>query len=182
MKISCISKSPPPFSAKISKYSGQAVKALPLRILTVGKKRSPGIQLVVEEFNEKLRHYCNIHDIHIKSNPRNTSNVNAQIEAEDMNMMQQIRPEDWVVVLDEHGVDIGSEQMADLIGDAGITGSARLAFCIGGPYGHGPQVRERADVTIRLSSMVLNHQIALIVLLEQLYRAWTIIKRQKYHH
>ncbi|KAH7664766.1 23S rRNA (pseudouridine(1915)-N(3))-methyltransferase protein [Dioscorea alata] len=156
MEISCTSKSPPPFSAKISKYSGQAVRALPLRILTVGKKRSPGIQLVVEEFNEKLSHYCNIHDIHIKSNPRNTSNVNAQIEAEDMNMMQQIRPEDW--------------------------GSARLSFCIGGPYGHGPQVRERADVTIRLSSMVLNHQIALIVLLEQLYRAWTIIKGQKYHH
>ncbi|KAF8389446.1 hypothetical protein HHK36_026141 [Tetracentron sinense] len=75
-----------------------------------------------------------------------------------------------VVMLDEHGLDIGSEQMADLVGDAGNTGSSRLSFCIGGPYGHGRQLRERANVTIRLSSMVLNHQIALVVLLEQLYR------------
>ncbi|WRX31623.1 RNA methyltransferase RlmH - like 2 [Theobroma cacao] len=52
---------------------------------------------------------------------------------------------------------------------AGI-GALRLSFCIGGPYGHGQQIRERANVSIKLSSMVLNHQIALVVLLEQLYR------------
>ncbi|URD84763.1 Core-2/I-Branching enzyme [Musa troglodytarum] len=127
------------------------IRAIPIRILTVGKRRSPGAQLLVEEYMEKL------------------SNVKAQIDAEDMVIMQQIRHEDWVVVLDEHGLDVRSEQLADLLGDAGRTGSTRLAFCIGGPYGHGPQLRNRADVTIRLSSMVLNHQIALIVLLEQLY-------------
>lgn len=51
-----------------------------------------------------------------------------------------------------------------------IQGSMRLTFCIGGPYGHGPLVRERADMAISLSSLVLNHQVALIVLLEQIYR------------
>ncbi|XP_064945627.1 putative RNA methyltransferase At5g10620 isoform X3 [Musa acuminata AAA Group] len=141
-----------PLLARKSKYSGQSIRAIPIRILTVGKRRSPGVQLLVEEYMEKL------------------SNVKAQIDAEDMVIMQQIRHEDWVVVLDEHGLDVGSVQLADLLGDAGRTGSTRLAFCIGGPYGHGPQLRNRADVTIRLSSMVLNHQIALIVLLEQLYR------------
>jgi len=87
-----------------------------------------------------------------------------------------------VVLLDENGKDITSEQLANLIGDTGTTGASAIVFCIGGPYGHGQQLRMRADVTIRLSSMVLNHQIALIVLIEQLYRAWTILKGQKYHH
>ncbi|XP_078171733.1 uncharacterized protein LOC144565777 isoform X8 [Carex rostrata] len=75
-----------------------------------------------------------------------------------------------VVMMDENGKDIISEEMADLIGDAANKGSTRLTFCIGGPYGHGPLVRERADVAISLSSLVLNHQVALIVLLEQIYR------------
>nr|XP_029118627.1 putative RNA methyltransferase At5g10620 isoform X2 [Elaeis guineensis] len=165
-----------PFPERRSKYSGQSVRAIPVRVLTVGKKRSQGVQLLVEEYKEKLKNYCSIEDVLIKSNPKNTGNVKAQIQAEDMLIMQQIKPGEWVVVLDEHGADIRSEQMADLVGDAVTTGSSRLVFCIGGPYGHGLQVRERADVIIRLSSMVLNHQIALIVLLEQLYRQRPMIQ------
>ncbi|KAI3842365.1 hypothetical protein MKX03_032766 [Papaver bracteatum] len=172
--------SPPP--GRQSKYSGQAVRALPIRILTVGRKRSQGVQLLVDEYKDKLKLYCNFEDILIRSNPKNTSNVKAQIEGEDALVMQHIKSGDWVVLLDELGLDIGSEQMADMVGDAGNTGSSTISFCIGGPYGHGRQVRERANVTIKLSSMVLNHQIALVVLLEQLYRAWTILKGQKYHH
>ncbi|KAA8519068.1 hypothetical protein F0562_013324 [Nyssa sinensis] len=112
----------------------------------------------------------------------NARDVMAQIEHEDMAFMYLIRSEDWVVLLDEHGRDIRSEQMAELIADAGNTGSSSLLFCIGGPYGHGRQLRKRANVSIKLSSLVLNHQIALVVLMEQLYRAWTILKGQKYHH
>ncbi|OVA19238.1 SPOUT methyltransferase [Macleaya cordata] len=179
--LSCM-KNPSPSPGRRCKYSGQSVRALPMRILTVGKKRSQGVQLLVDEYKEKLKHYCSCDDILIRSNPKNTGNVKAQIEGEDTLIMQHIRSGDWVVLLDEHGLDIGSEQMAELVGDAGNSGSSTISFCIGGPYGHGRQVRERANVTIKLSSMVLNHQIALVVLLEQLYRAWTILKGQKYHH
>lgn len=108
--------------------------------------------------------------------------MKAQIKGEDTKVMQRITPKDWVVLLDENGKDITSEQLAKLIEDSGSTGSSSVVFCIGGPHGHGQQLKTRADVTIRLSSMVLNHQIALIVLLEQLYRSWTILKGQKYHH
>ncbi|XP_028113127.1 putative RNA methyltransferase At5g10620 isoform X7 [Camellia sinensis] len=108
--------------------------------------------------------------------------VKAQVEHEDMAVMHLIRSDDWVVMLDEHGLDIESEQMAELIGDAGNTGASSLLFCIGGSYGHGRQLRQRANLSIKLSSLVLNHQIALVVLMEQLYRAWTILRGQKYHH
>ncbi|XP_078443481.1 methyltransferase isoform X2 [Wolffia australiana] len=153
-----------------------------MRIISVSKKRSQGVQLLVEEYEEKIRLYCNMDILQLKSNPKNTRDVKAQIEGEDALVFQNIRPEDMVIMLDERGLDMGSTDLAELVRDAGERGSSRLVFCIGGSYGHGPQLRARANVTIKLSSMVLNHQIALIVLLEQLYRAWTILKGQKYHH
>ncbi|KAL6501863.1 hypothetical protein OROGR_026996 [Orobanche gracilis] len=96
-------------------------RALPIRILTVGKKRSAGVQLIVDEYIEKLKHYCPIESVRLKSNPRNARDVMAQIEHEDMAVMNLIKTKEWVVMLDERGCDVGSEQMASLIGDAGNT-------------------------------------------------------------
>ncbi|XP_015580154.2 putative RNA methyltransferase At5g10620 [Ricinus communis] len=173
---------PAPRSGWQCKYSGQAVRTLPIRIITVGKKRSPGVQLLVDEYIGKLKHYCSVDDIQLRSNPRNARDVRAQVDDEDMAAMNLMKSDDWVVMLDEHGLDIRSEQMAELVAEAGNTGASRLSFCIGGPYGHGQRIRTRANKSIRLSSMVLNHQIALVVLVEQLYRSWTILKGQNYHH
>ncbi|CAN8256708.1 unnamed protein product [Cochlearia groenlandica] len=164
------------------RYEGQAVRALPIRVITVGKNRSQGVRHLVDEYKNKLKPYCSFEDSLVRSNPRNAQDVRAQVEDEDLAMMKLIGSDDWVVVLDERGRDIDSEQMAELLGDAGNSGASKISFCIGGAYGHGTQVRNRANVKIRLSSMVMNHQIALVVLMEQLYRAWTILKGQKYHH
>nr|CAB3488195.1 unnamed protein product [Digitaria exilis] len=139
-------------------------RTMPMRVLSVGKKRSRGTQLLVEEYKEKLGYYCDFEDTLIKSNPKLTSILCFMCCEVDHDIGR-------VVVLDENGKDVISEQIADLIGAAGSTGSSRLTFCIGGPYGLGVQVRARADATIRLSSLVLNHQVALIVLVEQLYRS-----------
>ncbi|KAK7260824.1 hypothetical protein RIF29_27122 [Crotalaria pallida] len=166
-------------SSKKFKYAAQSVRALPIRILSVGKKRSQGLQLMVDEYVEKLKLYCTVEDVLIRSNPRNARDQRAQVDDEDMAVMNLIRSDDWVVMLDERGQDIGSEKMAELVGDAGNTGASRLSFCIGGPYGHGRKMRERANISIKLSSLVLNHQIALLVLMEQLYRSWTILRGQK---
>ncbi|CAN0859306.1 Putative RNA methyltransferase At5g10620 [Linum grandiflorum] len=164
------------------KYAGQSVRALPVRIVTVGKKRPTGVELLVDDYIGKLKRYCSVAEVQIRSNPRNARDTRAQVDDEDMAVMNLITCDDWVVMLDERGKDLDSMEMAELIGDSGNKGASRLTFCIGGPYGHGQQIRKRADVSIRLSSMVLNHQIALVVLVEQLYRSWTILKGQNYHH
>ncbi|KAE8651373.1 putative RNA methyltransferase At5g10620 isoform X2 [Cucumis sativus] len=184
------------------KYTGQSVRAVPIRVLTVGKKRSRGVQLLVDEYIDKLKNYCHVEDVQLRSNPRNARDPKAQVDDEDVAVVNLLKPDDWVVMLDENGKELSSELMAELVADAGNTvsschhapivsgnnfnraiGSAsRLSFCIGGPYGHGQQLRQRANLSIKLSSMVLNHQIALLVLMEQLYRSWTILKGQKYHH
>ncbi|WZZ91649.1 hypothetical protein YC2023_120228 [Brassica napus] len=168
-------------SGRACRYTGQAVRALPIRVITVGKKRAEGVRLLVDEYKAKLKPYCSFEDSLVRSNPRNAQyvdsifgdkaqDVRAQVEDEEVAVMKLIGSDDWVVVLDERGRDVDSEQMAELLGDAGNSGASRISFCIGGAYGHGSEVRKRANVTIRLSSMVLNHQIALVVLMEQLYR------------
>ncbi|XP_011652513.1 putative RNA methyltransferase At5g10620 isoform X4 [Cucumis sativus] len=164
------------------KYTGQSVRAVPIRVLTVGKKRSRGVQLLVDEYIDKLKNYCHVEDVQLRSNPRNARDPKAQVDDEDVAVVNLLKPDDWVVMLDENGKELSSELMAELVADAGNTSASRLSFCIGGPYGHGQQLRQRANLSIKLSSMVLNHQIALLVLMEQLYRSWTILKGQKYHH
>ncbi|KAL3747950.1 hypothetical protein ACJRO7_016724 [Eucalyptus globulus] len=99
-------------------YTGQSVRALPIRVFTVGKKRSPAVQLLVDEYTSKLRRYCAVEDVQVRSNPRNAREKQAQIVDEDVAVMNLIKPDDWVVLLDEQGIDIESEEMAELIGGA----------------------------------------------------------------
>ncbi|PNH02247.1 putative RNA methyltransferase At5g10620, partial [Tetrabaena socialis] len=125
--------------------------------------------------------YAPVSSIAIKPNPRNSPDPAIQREAEGEKVLKALEPRDFVVVLDERGQELRSEDLARLVAAAGDDGRP-LAFCIGGPYGHSDAVRARADRMVRLSVMVLNHQVAVVVLLEQLYRAWTILRGVPYHH
>ncbi len=87
-----------------------------------------------------------------------------------------------LVVLDERGQDLSSEAFAGLIDAAAREGATHLVYAIGGAYGHAPRVRERAWRTVRLSAMVLNHAVARVLLMEQVYRACTIRAGEPYHH
>ncbi|KAA0038766.1 putative RNA methyltransferase [Cucumis melo var. makuwa] len=133
------------------------IRAVPIRVLTVGKKRSRGVQLLVDEYIDKLKNYCHVEDVQLRSNPRNARDPKAQIDDEDVAVVNLLKSDDWVVMLDENGKEISSEQMAELVADAGNTGASRLSFCIGGPYGHGQKLRERANLSIKLSSMVMDY-------------------------
>ncbi|EOA21601.1 hypothetical protein CARUB_v10002014mg [Capsella rubella] len=72
------------------RYAGQAVRALPIRVITVGKKRSEGVRLLVDEYRTKLKPYCSFEDSLVRSNPRNAQDVKAQVEDEEVAMMKLI--------------------------------------------------------------------------------------------
>lgn len=93
-----------------------------------------------------------------------------------------IGPRHRLVVLDERGGDLTSEELARLLVAAADLATQALVFALGGPYGHDPATREGAWRTVRLSAMVLNHRVARVVALEQLYRACTIRDGEPYHH
>jgi 23S rRNA (pseudouridine1915-N3)-methyltransferase len=96
-------------------------------------------------------------------------------------VLKAIAAGERVIILDERGKDASSEDMARLLIKASDDGTP-LCFVLGGPFGHGPAVMQRADESVRVSRMVLNHSVAYVVLVEQLYRAWTIVRGEPYHH
>ncbi|KAA6425975.1 MAG: eyespot assembly ABC1 kinase family [Trebouxia sp. A1-2] len=110
------------------------------------------------EWTDKIKRYTQLEHLQIKPNPKKAASPLVAVQSEGEKVLKLITPQ------------------------AGDRGVANLVFCIGGPYGHGMDVRSRANETMKLSDMVLNHQIAHMVLLEQIYRAWTILRGEPYHH
>lgn len=98
-----------------------------------------------------------------------------------LQVLKAVSAGERLILLDERGRDASSEDFARLLIKASDDGTP-LCFCIGGPFGHGDAVRQRAQDQIRFSRCVLNHSVAYLVLAEQLYRAWTIVKGEPYHH
>lgn len=157
------------------------VRPVPIKLITVSKGNSPGAVMMASEWLEKLARYTQVSEVQIKPNPKKTTIVELQKEAEGDKVVKAIDSRDWVVLCDERGRAVTSEDLAVMIGRAGDEGRP-LSFVIGGPFGHGPAVVGRSNEMIRLSNCVLNHQVAQVVLVEQLYRAWTILRGEPYHH
>lgn len=128
------------------------------------------------EWATKLRRYVPVEERRVKPNPSNAKDPKVARINEGVKLMKLVPPTDRLIVLDERGRDVRSEDVAGLLAAASEEGCKGLTFAVGGPYGHAPDVRARADECIKLSSLVLNHEVARVVLLEQLYRAWTIMR------
>jgi 23S rRNA (pseudouridine1915-N3)-methyltransferase len=164
------------------KANARAVRAVPIKLVLVTKGGGKDMDKACGEWSGRIARYTQFDEVPCKSNPKNAKEPKAQMEAEAERVMKQIDSRDLVVLMDERGKDVSSEELAELVAEAGDGGYGGLVFCIGGPFGHGDAVKTRADRKIKLSSMVMNHQVARLVLLEQIYRAWTILRGEPYHH
>jgi 23S rRNA (pseudouridine1915-N3)-methyltransferase len=103
-------------------------------------------------------------------------------EKEGEKIMSHLKKEDYVVLLDEKGRDMKSEALAELIENRMVDSVKRMVFVIGGAYGVSKSIEERANYIWKLSSLVFPHMLVRVILVEQVYRAMTIIKGEKYHH
>jgi 23S rRNA (pseudouridine1915-N3)-methyltransferase len=119
-------------------------------------------------------------EVHIKAEPYRKSNAERVRRIESERIMQAHRKGDLLVVLDERGEALDTLGFSKLIDEGRQRGS--VAFAIGGPYGHDPALRKQAWKVVGLSSLVLNHDLARVVVYEQLYRALTILHGVPYHH
>ena len=109
-------------------------------------------------------------------------NISRIIAAEGDKILQKIGQQSFVVALDEQGQSLTSEGVADFLHQHMLNGTPEITLVIGGPYGLSPEVRNRADRLLSLSAMTLTHQMARLLLLEQLYRGCTILRNEPYHH
>lgn len=150
--------------------------------MQVNKTESGWISDGLLEYSKRLSNYIplEIKDIDIKAKKLNSKDTQLQTEA--VKLLAQIKPSDYVVLLDENGKTFTSESFAVWMNKKFSGISADLIFIIGGAYGFHESIKKRANEEIALSNMTFTHQMVRVIFLEQLYRALTILKNEPYHH
>jgi 23S rRNA (pseudouridine1915-N3)-methyltransferase len=160
-------------------------KFSPLKItfIQVGKTNQNFVKEGFEMYRKRLIHYTNFEEITIDDikNPKNIkSDKLKQLEGE--KILKKLTNTDFVVLLDEKGKAFNSNTFAKWIENKMIQSTKNLVFIIGGAFGFSEAVYQRANAKIKLSDMTFSHQIIRTIFAEQLYRAFTIIKGEKYHN
>jgi 23S rRNA (pseudouridine1915-N3)-methyltransferase len=143
-------------------------------IISVGKGKDEVSNDLVKHFEVRILRYLPIEWIYISHE--------ATKEKEGEKILGYLKKEDYVVLLDEKGRDMKSEVLAELVENRMVDSVRRMVFIIGGAYGVSKVIEERANYIWKLSSLVFPHMLVRVILVEQLYRAMTIIKGEKYHH
>lgn len=152
-------------------------------LITIGATHKRWAVQGEEEYRERLKHYL---DFEIVTIPdlRNTRNMDVAMQknAEGELILAKLQPGDFVILLDERGKEFTSKEFAVELQQFMNRGIRRAVFIIGGPYGFSQKVYDRADKLIAFSKMTFPHDLIRVVFMEQLYRACTILRNEKYHH
>ena len=141
------------------------------------------VEALVSMYTKRLNHYVRF-AITTLADVRNTKKLSEseQKRLEGEAILRLVNDSDHLMLLDEHGLELRSLEFADLIQKRMSAGTKRLVFVIGGPYGFSDAVYQRANSKLSLSKMTFSHQIVRAIFTEQLYRAFTILKNEPYHH
>ena len=137
-----------------------------ISLVVVGKTQSRELAAVMSDYAARLGHYASF-DV---------------VETTEEKLAKALDRFDRVFLLDEHGREYSSVDFSGFIQKQLNAGVGSIAFVIGGPFGFSPDVRALADAEIALSQMTFPHDLVRVIFLEQLYRAFTILKNEKYHH
>ena len=150
---------------------------------TIGKSHESFVKEGVEMFTKRIANYYSV-EWTIIPNPKNGGNMEPfllKIKEGEM-LVSLITKDDYVVLLDERGKSFTSEAFSKFLEQRAVDSTKNLIFIIGGAYGVSEAVMQRANVKWSLSHLVFPHQIVRLLLAEQVYRACSIIKNEKYHH
>ena len=154
-----------------------------IELILIGKTDSKEIASLMELYVRRVNHYCRF-AVTTLPDVRNTRSLTErqQRTAEGEAILRQLTEGDYVVLLDERGEEYRSVEFAWWLQKRLNSGMKRLVLVIGGPYGFSDEVYARADARISLSRMTFSHQIVRAIFAEQIYRAFTILHNEPYHH
>jgi 23S rRNA (pseudouridine1915-N3)-methyltransferase len=154
-----------------------------IELIVVGKTDMKEVEALVTMYSKRLNHYVRF-AITTIADVRNTKKLSEaeQKRLEGEAILRLINDSDHLTLLDEHGAELRSLEFAELLQRRMSAGTKRLVFVIGGPYGFSDAVYSRANSKLSLSKMTFSHQIVRAIFTEQLYRAFTILKNEPYHH
>lgn len=154
-----------------------------IKLLAIGKTDSKELLAMIDAYENRLKHYIKF-ELEIISDIKNSKNLseNLQKEKEGKQILKKLNSTDVLVVLDEKGKQFPSVVFSEYLQKKMNSGIKQLVFVIGGPYGFSEEVYQKAQGKISLSAMTFSHQMVRLFFVEQLYRAFTILKNEPYHH
>lgn len=154
-----------------------------ITVISVGKTVSPELAALIGQYEKRLGHYIKFRLL-LLPDLKNSKNLseNQQKEKEGDLILAQIVPSDRLVLFDEKGKSFSSLSFSNYLQKKMNNSTKKLVFVIGGPYGFSRAVYERSQEKISLSTMTFSHQMVRLFALEQLYRAFTILRNEPYHH
>ena len=149
-------------------------------VLAIGKMRFAPYRAAADEYLKRLGHYLPIQEVELKSeaSPK-LSDVQIR-ERESRQFIEHLTPSTFAFVLDERGKLLNSVQFSEMLGRL-LAQSQDMAFIIGGAFGHHECLRQRANMVFGLSPLTFPHELARVIVYEQIYRAMTILKNEPYH-
>lgn len=150
---------------------------------SVGGKHEPFVQEGIDMFTKRITRYFPC-EWKIVAPPKHAAAMEEAIlrDAESRILLESLEPADYVVLLDERGRMLDSPGLAKIMQERATNGARKIHFIIGGAFGVNETMRNRADLVWQLSKLVFPHQLVRLLLAEQVYRACTIIRGEKYHH
>jgi len=154
-----------------------------IQLWSVGKQHEAYVKTGVEEFTQRMNKYFSA-EWEIIPTPKNSAMLSQMDlkKQEAQTILEWLDKDDYVVLLDERGKELSSRQLAEFIQQRANESTRKLIFLIGGVYGVDETIFKRANYTWSLSKLVFPHMLVRLILAEQLYRACTILKNEKYHH
>jgi 23S rRNA (pseudouridine1915-N3)-methyltransferase len=154
-----------------------------IRLIAIGKTDNKDLQTLINEYTKRLSFYVKF-DLEIIPDIKNVKNLSEaqQKEKEGELILAKIGPTDQLILLDENGKTYSSVGFSDYLQKKMNAGIKTLVFVIGGPYGFSETVYQKAQGKVSLSEMTFSHQMVRLFVIEQIYRGFTILKNEPYHH
>jgi len=154
-----------------------------ITLLAIGKTDSRNLQNLIEDYSKRLSHYIGF-QLEIIPDVKNAKNLSEtqQKKMEGEEILKRLQAGDYLVLLDEKGKSFTSEGFSEYLQKRMNSGLKNMVLVIGGPYGFSEELYTKAQGKIALSQMTFSHQMVRLFVIEQLYRAFTILRNEPYHH
>lgn len=152
-----------------------------IKIIAVGKIKFDYLKEGIGDYSKRLEKVCDLQIEEVKEQSAGKMEENKIRQAEGENILKKLDKDFYKIALDSRGEQFTSERFSDLLKEARDFKSGKLAFIVGGAYGLPEKVLKKADLILSFSEMTFAHQLFRLILLEQIYRAFEILKASKYH-
>lgn len=154
-----------------------------IKLITIGKTDHSALQTLIEDYNKRLNFYIKF-ELEVIPDIKNVKNLSesSQKQKEGALILSKLSATDHLILLDENGKSFSSIDFSVELQKKMNSGIKTLVYVIGGPYGFSEEVYQQAKGKISLSSMTFSHQMIRLFFIEQLYRGFTILRNEPYHH